>query len=335
MRVLLIKTSSMGDVLHALPALTDAMHAIPGIRFDWVVEEAFQEIPSWHPAVDRVIPVALRRWRKHPLQALWSGEWSAFKRALKNRTYDVVLDSQGLIKSAWLSRKALGVRVGFDGASARDPVASWFYQRCYSVSKQGHAIARQRELFAQALGYEQPSTAPESALTLQWVSQSEQPYVVFLHGTSWSSKEWPEAYWIELAQMAEASGYQVKLVWGNEAEHKRAERVSEATEAFVLPKQSLGEIAKVLAEASAVVGVDSGLAHLTAALGVPAITLYGATDPNKTGALGVRQKNLHGQADCVPCLKRNCEFKDSFGVQKCWKPVSPDAVFVGLQRPIT
>jgi heptosyltransferase-1 len=129
MHVLLIKTSSMGDVIHALPALTDAMRAIPGIRFDWVVEEAFQEIPAWHPAVDRVIPVALRRWRKKPLKALISGEWRRFKRALRERQYDLVLDSQGLMKSAWLAQKARGPRAGFDKKSAREPLASWFYQK--------------------------------------------------------------------------------------------------------------------------------------------------------------------------------------------------------------
>jgi len=157
---------------------------------------------------------------------------------------------------------------------------------------------------------------------------------VFLHGTSWSSKEWPEAHWVELAQLAKASGYQVKLVWGNEAEHKRAERISEATEAFVLPKQSLGEIAKVLAKASAVVGVDSGLAHLSAALGVPAITLYGATDPGKTGALGLRQRNLQGQADCVPCLTRRCTNLNLSGYASCWNSLAPKQIWASLQRQL-
>ena len=129
MRVLLIKTSSLGDVIHTLPALTDAARAIPGIRFDWVVEEGFAEIPAWHPAVDAVIPVAIRRWRKKPLQAVRSGEWSNFKRRLRETQYDLVIDAQGLLKSAWLTRYARAEVVGLDKSSAREPLAARFYQR--------------------------------------------------------------------------------------------------------------------------------------------------------------------------------------------------------------
>ena len=332
MRVLLIKTSSMGDVLHALPALTDAMHAIPGIRFDWVVEEAFQEIPSWHPAVDRIIPVALRRWRKHPLQALWSGEWNAFKRALKNRTYDVVLDSQGLIKSAWIARKARGLRVGYDSASARESIASYFYQRKISVDRDLHAIIRQRQIFAKALGYDVPDTAPNSSLSIHWKPEIDVPYVVFLHGTSWSSKEWPEMYWKELAVLAVDAGYAVKLLWGSEVERLRAERIAaKNSSATVLPSLTLGEIASVFTEASGVIGVDSGLAHLAAALGVPAITLYGATDAAKTGALGLKQKNIQGSASCAPCLSRVCRNSNVMGEPVCWEPVTPKFVWKSIQ----
>jgi heptosyltransferase-1 len=323
----------MGDVLHALPALTDAMHAIPEIRFDWVVEEAFQEIPAWHPAVDRVIPVALRRWRKHPLQALWSGEWNAFKRALKNRTYDVVLDSQGLIKSAWIARKARGVvRVGYDSISARESIASYFYQRKISVDRNLHAIVRQRQIFAKALGYDVPGAAPNSSLSIQWKPEKDLPYVVFLHGTSWSSKEWPEMYWKELAVLAVDAGYAVKLLWGSEVERSRAVRIAaKNSSATVLPGLTLGEIASVFAEASGVIGVDSGLAHLAAALGVPAITLYGATDASKTGALGPRQKNIQGDASCAPCLSRVCRNPNVMGKPACWESLAPKYVWKSIQ----
>ena len=110
MRVLLVKTSSLGDVIHTLPALTDAQRAIPGIQFDWVVEEGFAEIPAWHPAVAQVIPVAIRRWRKHPLQTLRSGEWRRFKARLRETHYDLVIDAQGLLKSAWLTPTCLNFK---------------------------------------------------------------------------------------------------------------------------------------------------------------------------------------------------------------------------------
>jgi heptosyltransferase-1 len=331
MRVLLIKTSSMGDVLHALPALTDAMHAIPGVRFDWVVEEAFQEIPSWHPAVDRVIPVALRRWRKYPLQALWSGEWNAFKRALKNRSYDVVLDSQGLVKSAWIARKARGLRIGYDSTSARESYASYFYQRKIPVDRDLHAIVRQRQIFAKALWYDVPYTAPNSSLSIQWKPEKDLPYVVLLHSTSWSSKEWPEMYWKELAVLAVDDGYVGKLLWGSEVERSRAERIAKSSGATVLPHLTLGEIASVFSGASGVIGVDSGLAHLSAALGVPAITLYGATDAAKTGAVGRHQENMQGRASCAPCMQRVCEYKGGDLEQQCWREVTPQRVWENLR----
>ncbi|HIQ53746.1 MAG TPA: lipopolysaccharide heptosyltransferase I, partial [Pseudomonas pachastrellae] len=146
MRVLLIKTSSLGDVIHTLPALTDAARAIPGIRFDWVVEEGFAEIPSWHPAVDAVIPVAIRRWRKKPLQAVRSGEWGNFKRRLRETQYDLVIDAQGLLKSAWLTRYARAEVVGLDKSSAREPLAARFYQRRLAVAWGQHAVERTRQL---------------------------------------------------------------------------------------------------------------------------------------------------------------------------------------------
>ena len=158
MQVLIVKTSSMGDVLHTLPALTDALQAIPDIRFDWVVEEGFSQIPTWHPAVDRVIPVAIRRWRKN-----WFGNDTRqqrcdFKRTLQERRYDVVIDAQGLIKSAALiTRIAKGNKHGPDCKSAREPFASWFYNVRHEIDKQQHAVERTRELFAKSLGYDKPS----------------------------------------------------------------------------------------------------------------------------------------------------------------------------------
>jgi heptosyltransferase-1 len=216
------------------------------------------------------------------------------------------LDSQSLMKSAWLAQKARGPRAGFDKKSAREPLASWFYQKKLFVSPDQHAISRQRGLFGAALGYPVPDSAPDSALSIKWEPDREHPYVFFLHGTSWPSKEWPEENWIELAKLANADGYQVKLTWGNEQEKARAERIAAACDAIVLPRMGLREIAQELAGAKRVVGVDSGFAHLAAAIGVPAITLYGATDPKKTGVIGVVQKNYIKHVACSPCMQRQC-----------------------------
>jgi heptosyltransferase-1 len=330
LKILLIKSSSLGDVIHALPALTDAMHAIPGIRFDWVVEEAFQEIPAWHPAVNKVIPVALRRWRQHPLQAWRSGEWGTFVRVLRAQRYDLVLDSQGLLKSAWLACKARGVRAGFDQASAREAIAAWFYQRGYSVPMEQHAIVRQRALFARALSYEMPTSMPDSQLPFRVDQRAIKRRIIFLPGTTWQSKAWPVPNWKALGKIAVDETFQVEIVWGSHHERELAQRIADGV-GVILPKMTLRELAGHLSGAAGVVGVDSGIAHLTAALGVPAVTLYGATDAKKTGAIGDEQENIQGKADCAPCLRRVCRYQSTSREQQCWKEVSPEQVWLVLR----
>lgn len=294
MRVLIIKTSSLGDVVHTLPALTDAARAIPGVSFDWVVEEGFAEIPAWHPAVAQVIPVAIRRWRKHPIATLRSGEWSRCKQRLGETRYDLVIDAQGLLKSAWLTRYVKAPVAGLDRDSAREPLASRFYDRHYAVAKNQHALERVRQLFAKALDYPLPSSLGDYGLNRTAMAEgSTQPYLVFLHGTTWSSKHWPEDHWRTLAERMDALGWSVRLPWGNASEKARAERiVAGLSHAMVLPKLNLAAVAKVIAGARACVAVDTGLGHLAAALDVPCISMYGPTLPGKVGAYGRSQIHL-------------------------------------------
>lgn len=294
MRVLLIKTSSLGDVVHTLPALTDAQRAIPGIQFDWVVEEGFAEIPAWHPAVAQVIPVAIRRWRKNLLQTLRAGEWRRFKARLRETRYDLVIDAQGLLKSAWLTRYVKAPVAGLDRDSAREPMASRFYDRRYTVPRDQHALERVRQLFAQALGYALPQAIGDYGLDrAQLAAPGEEPYLLFLHGTTWPSKHWPEAYWRELAERMSAFGWAIRLPWGNAEEKARAERIADGIAgASVLLRLNLGGVAKVIAGARACVAVDTGLGHLAAALDVPSISLYGPTLPGRVGAYGRSQVHL-------------------------------------------
>ena len=294
MRVLLIKTSSLGDVIHTLPALTDAARAIPGIQFDWVVEEGFAEIPAWHPAVAQVIPVAIRRWRKHPWQTFKSGEWRRFKARLRETKYDLVIDAQGLLKSAWLTRYVQAPVVGLDRDSAREPLASRFYDKTYCVPKNQHALERVRQLFALALGYPLPQGIGDYGLDRASMADAAlPPYLLFLHGTTWASKHWPEHEWRALAEHMNSQGWAVRLPWGNDIEKARAERIASGLEhAAVLPKLNLAGVAKVIAGARACVAVDTGLGHLAAALDVPTISLYGPTLPGKVGAYGRGQIHL-------------------------------------------
>jgi heptosyltransferase-1 len=294
LRVLLIKTSSLGDVIHTLPALTDAARAIPGIQFDWVVEEGFAEIPAWHPAVAQVIPVAIRRWRKHLLQTWKSGEWKRFKQRLGEVDYDLVIDAQGLFKSAVLTRYSKAPVAGLDRNSAREPLACRFYDRLYAVPREQHALERTRQLFAQALGYPLPPQIGDYGLDRAVMADAAaQPYLLFLHGTTWASKHWPEADWRALAERMAAQGWAIRLPWGNESERERAQRIVAGIDnAAVLPKLNLAGVAKVIAGATACVAVDTGLGHLAAALDVPTISLYGPTLPGKVGAYGRGQVHL-------------------------------------------
>ena len=300
MRVLLVKTSSMGDVLHSLPALTDAMQAIPGIKFDWVVEEGFAQIPGWHPAVDKVFPVAIRRWRKSWFASKTRTERNAFYQALKTREYDCIIDAQGLVKSAALvTRKAHGIKHGMDWNSAREPLASLFYNVKHSVAKQQHAVERIRELFARSLGYAKPNRQGDYAISGHFLTNlkgSEEKYAVFLHATTRDDKHWPEANWRELIKLMAATGLRIKLPWGAPHEEERAKRLAEGFSFVeVLPRMTLESVARILANAEFVISVDTGLSHLTAALDRPNVTLYGPTDPGLIGGYGLHQQALKSE----------------------------------------
>lgn len=313
MHVLIVKLSSLGDVIHTLPALTDAELAIPGIKFDWVTEEAFTEIPAWHATVNKVIPVALRRWKKNIFKTLFGNEYKAFKKELKNTQYDLVIDAQGLFKSGFISSLARGKVVGLAKNSAREKLATWFYDQSYDVSWQQHAVERTRKLFAQALGYNIENKNADYGLSLKLFNLNKETgtrSLYFLHGTTWETKLWPEKYWIELGEIAVRNSYSINLLWGNEEEQLRAKRIADSIPgAKVMGRLTLTEIASKLLQTDTVIAVDTGLAHLSAALDRPTIALYGASDPQKTGTYGKNQVHLRASFACSPCLNKKCNYR--------------------------
>lgn len=336
MKVLVVKTSSLGDIIHALPALSDAQAVYPNIRFDWVLEEPFVEIPRWHGAVDRVIPIAFRRFKKNPRALLKSGEWREWFKQIRAEHYDLVIDLQGLLKSAVLTRLVRAdVRGGFSWTSARESVASLFYGKRVVVPKAQHAVMRNRALFAQILGYDISRCALNYGITqYPFVGVSlEEPYCVFLHGTTWDSKHWPEHYWCALAKKVAEAGYTIQLLWGNDLERARALRIAAVTpKAGVLPqKLSLSEVASLLIGAQAVVSVDTGFAHLATALNVPTVSLYGPTDPLRSGTLGEKQLSLGADFPCSPCLRRVCLYAGQQAIDPpCFVSVNPERVWKKL-----
>ena len=329
MKVLLVKMSSLGDLVHALPAVTEA--ASRQVCFHWVAEEAFAALPAGHPGVQRVLPIAWRRWRK----SLWRSrlELRAFFRSLARERYDLVIDAQGLLKSALVASRARGKeRVGFSRTSAREPAAAWFCDRGIAVPKGRHAIERQRQLFAEALGYPYREDRPlEFGLP---PPESSAGRCLFLHGASWPTKLWPEAMWVDLARRAAAAGLRVALPWGNAAERARAERIAQAGGAAVLPALTLAELMDELRQVRLVVGVDSGLTHLAAALGAPTLALHGSTSSALTGCRGSCARNLQAQFPCAPCLSRTCQYRgpaqhwrQAAVAPACYARLDPSAVW--------
>ncbi|WP_431688007.1 lipopolysaccharide heptosyltransferase I [Hahella sp. NBU794] len=333
-KVLLVKMSSLGDVVHTLPAVTEAAMNVPGLQLDWVVEEAFAEIPTWHPAVNKVIPVALRRWRKSPYEALRSGEWASFGEKLKSE-YDLVIDAQGLLKSAFIAKKVGAEIVGYDRTSVREPLASVFYHRGYSVARQMHAVERTRELFAQGFGYAKGG-APDYGLKIEAAESEETaPTVMFLHGTTWRTKHWPEFFWGDLALRCREAGFDVWAAWGNEEERLRAERLEVSAGVRVLPRMPLKGVAEHIARAQAIVTVDTGLGHLAAALAKPTIALYGPTNPSLTGIYGAQQTSLSSSYHCAPCMRKHCRYEvlgEKFDYPPCWNELSPELIWERLRQ---
>lgn len=284
--ILFIKTSSLGDVIHHMPAVTEARAQRPGDRFAWLVEEAFVPLVRLHPAVDEIIPVAWRRWRNSLYAPATLREIGARLGAIGAHQYDVVVDSQGLMRSAFYGRFAHGQRHGYDLASIREPLAVPLYNIRHSVSRDLHAVERNRILTGLALGY-QPQGAPDFGLDRARLATPGPRYAVLLHATARPEKHWPEENWIALGNALARDGLEFVLPWGIDEERARSERIAAAIpRSRVGERQPLDAVARLIAGAEFVVGVDTGLLHLAAALGVPLVAIFAGSKPKLTGPVG-------------------------------------------------
>jgi len=281
-------------------------------------------------------PIAIRRWRKHPLQAI--KEWPTIKKQLQQTKYDAIIDAQGLIKSAWLTKKAQGPIHGYDKQSAREPLTSHWYQHHHNVPKNQHAIERTRELLAKSLNYPKPTTPPQNNLKLPKQTEpptTQKPYIVLLHGTTWKTKKWPTQNWKTLANKITETDYEIHCPWGNKQEHQQAQTICHNNpKAHCLPKMTLTQIAHTLKNAKAVISVDSGLSHLTAALETPQLTLYGPTDPNRIGTIGKNQHHITSHFPCTPCLQKKCQYTgQEIPSPACMHKLTPELIFTNLPVP--
>lgn len=309
----MVKLTSMGDVLHVMPALSDLQQHYPDLIVDWMVEDSFAQLPAWHSAVERVIPVATRRWRKLSWQAV--REFRTFWKGLRAQSYDAIIDAQGLMKSAVFARMAkltkYGQRIGFSGDSIKESPAAYLYSTKVKVLRKQHAVNRLRQLFAGGFDYACPQTPPNYSISNAPAPHAQvnesRPSVFLLHATTWPSKHVADQSWRELAKLALNDGYQVKLCWASEQEKRRADWIAEIDPNItVLPKSSLNQVAAQLRQARGAIAVDTGLGHMAAAFGVACVSLYGATDALLTGTMGDHQTQLQAAYPCSPCLLKKC-----------------------------
>lgn len=305
MKILIVKLSSLGDVVHAMPAVQDILAAVPGAQIDWVVERGFAPLVARCTGVQRIIPCELRRWRRAPLAATTRAAWQAFRADLGAQAYDAVIDLQGLTKSAlvaWLARVAPGGRRyalanQTDGSGYERPTR-WVADVAVTVPAHIHAVQRARALCAQALGY---AVADELrfGLAAQGVDVSRgKPCVALVHGTSRADKCWPEPHWLALGRLLADAGYALGLPHGSDEEHARSARIAKAlgAEASVWPRLDLGALTDRLAGCAGVIGVDSGLSHIAVALDLPHVQIYNFDTAWRTGPEGRgRQRSVFAQ----------------------------------------
>ena len=299
LKVLVVKLSSLGDVVHTLPAVMDMQAAFPNAQIDWVVERGFAPLAARCQVVHRVIPCQLRRWRKDPWSPTTRAEWRAFKTDLQQDAYDAVLDLQGLTKSAlvsWLARttpggKRYALANRTEGSGYERPTR-WVADVAVRVTPHIHAVDRARVLCAQALGYAVPAHvnyglgSVDAHTTLQ-----PKPWVVLVHGTSRADKEWPLAHWFELGQRFKLMGLDVALPHGNEVERIRSEALAEMLPgAVVWPRLSLDDLTADMAQCVGVIGVDSGLSHIAVALDLPHVQIYNFDTAWRTGPVGLTRQ---------------------------------------------
>lgn len=295
MRILIIKTTSLGDVVHNLPVIADIQKHIQNAIIDWVVEESFVDILTMHTGINQIIPVAIRRWRKSLFSKQTWIEFFAFKELIQSQQYDFVIDTQGLLKSGLITylSKSLN-KCGYDKASVREPIANYFYNHHYAVSRDFHAVLRNRKLAALALGYTIDEATinygihvPENSDTFDIIKVLPSNFILALHGTSRNSKLWAIEQWVALGKELQLQGFSLVLPWGNDAELQRAKQIaSQLEQSLVLPKMGILSLANIIQKSQAVIGVDTGLAHLAVALNKPVIGIYTDTNPVLTGLYG-------------------------------------------------
>lgn len=293
----------MGDVVHTMPALSDIAAHAPDAQIDWLVEAPFASLPAMHPAIRTVIPIAWRKWRKKLFAKETRAALGAARAQIKAEQYDLILDMQGLVKSALWAMQARGPRAGYDAASAREPLAALTYAKRAKVDKSLHAVERSRRLAAAHLGYAVDGKAHFNlrAPSLNWAPQAPK-YAVLIPGASRPEKLWPEASWQHIATTLRACELGIVWLWGSAEEGERARRLAAAAGGEVPPFLSVQDASAVLARATICVGLDTGFTHIAAAFGVSTIGIYCDHEPGLVGITGDGYVASLGGRGLVPAV---------------------------------
>jgi heptosyltransferase-1 len=319
MNILIIKLTSLGDVIHTLAALS-CLSNTDTLQIDWLVAPEYQSLLALHPAIHRSIACPLRHWRGRYRQALKSGEMRQFLKNLREDRYDMIIDAQSAIKTAVLSRLCRlnpgGRIMGYDKKNVREYGAHWAYHQHFSIDKHQHAINRLIQLLTSALGHQtldfNKTQIPKLNLDFSRLPNLTislpKHFVLAIPNTTWLSKHWPDAHWLALFDKITVP---ILIPAGNAQEQTRAAEFARQTKHVIcLPKMSLPELIQIIRHASLVISVDTGLGHLAAGLGIPAIHLYGPTNPNKIGAQGEHQTLLKSNVTCQKTCKRRCDITE-------------------------
>lgn len=349
MKVLIVKTSSMGDVLHTLPAITDAKKNVSNIEIDWLVEPSFSEIPRMHSGIKNVIEIPIRKWKKNLIKYCLNGEIIKTIRKLRLNKYDKIIDAQGLLKSALVTKLMRGKSYGLNWSCAREPISSLFYDNKINVSKNQHAVTRTRKLFARSLFYEINVDVIDYGIDINKIINKDddvikeknlaRPFVIFFHGTTWKTKHWPNSYWFELAKIFASKGINIYVTSYNKEQKLLVNEMSkQCDKVFVLPTLNIFQVSKLIINSVGVIGVDTGFCHLSAALNKPTVALYGPTSHIKTGTMGQNQIHLFSSFSCSPCFLKNCKIKQDTNKNDiaitplCFKEITPLKVWNVFQE---
>lgn len=356
MRILIIKLSSIGDLIHTFPAIVDANTKIKNIIIDWVVDEDFIGVVELQQQfchnrskdlINKIIALPLRKLKSNFWREIFKFPIKKLIKNLRTEKYDLIIDAQGLLKSAIVARLASSLMIsGFDFYSAKEPIASFLYDDKLKISKEWHAIRRLRELFANSLNYKYDPELIDYGFNRQnfinsfnTVPINDTKYIVLLHGTTWETKHWPEGSWIELANLLSKQQFKIVIMTYGKKQQEFADRLLISNpEIKILSNLNFNQIAVVIANSIGVVAVDTGFAHLAASLNVPIIAIYGATSSIKSGVLGTNSINLQSKYHCSPCLAKFCiEYKNGKSKikQPCLQEITPEIIMQELNKFIS